>query len=378
MKNEISAYFYPRGAGSFEFQLPTRIIFGEGMVRRLGGEIKQLGGIRALIVTSRGMLERQAVKYILADLDRAGITASTYSAAPPEPSVDDVDTCLKFANKVKPDIVIGLGGGSAMDVAKKTAREMAVPKIMIATTAGSGSEVTHNSVLKVDGRKKSFNDIKLAADVAIVDPDLLMTMSAAGMVSSAMDAMAHAMESYGARKGNSIVRALALESYLLTRDNIGLALSGDVEGRRNIAMGSLMAGMALISTGTTLGHALAYPLSDRGISHGLSLAIVLPYLMKINRFDAGHADELKSFRQKYCVIPEIDWNIKEMASEVAADERHLSNNAREVTLQEIAAVYEAIKDESRNAGRLPRPGSAPNKNIDLRRETDEQHHEKVP
>jgi len=357
LKNGISDYFFPGGAGSFEFQLPTRIIFGEGTVRRLGGEIKQLGGSRALIVTSRGMLERQAVKYILADLDRAGITASTYSAAPPEPSVDDVDTCLKFANKVKPDIVIGLGGGSAMDVAKKTAREMAVPKIMIATTAGSGSEVTHNSVLKVDGRKKSFNDINLAADVAIVDPDLLMTMSAAGMVSSAMDAMAHAMESYGARKGNSIVRTLALESYLLTRDNIGLALAGDVVGRRNIAMGSLMAGMALISTGTTLGHALAYPLSDRGISHGLSLAIVLPYLMKINHFDAGHADELKSFRQKYCVIPEIDWNIKEMAAEVAADERHLSNNARDVTLREIEGVYSAIMDECRNAGRTLRPGN---------------------
>ncbi len=123
----------------------------------------------------------------------------------------------------------------------------------------------------------------------------------------------------------------------------------DTEGRRNIAMGSLMAGMALISTGTTLGHALAYPLSDRGISHGLSLAIVLPYLMKINRFDAGHADELKSFRQKYCVIPEVRWDIMEMAAEVAADERRLSNNAREVTLQEIAAVYEAIRDEKRNA-----------------------------
>ena len=357
MKNDSSNYYFPASATSFEFQLPTKIVFGEGMVRKLAGEIKRLDGSRALIVTSSGMPERKTTQEILSDLDRAGITASIYSSAPPEPSVDDVDKCIKYASEVKPDIVIGIGGGSAMDVAKKTAREMAVPKIMIATTAGSGSEVTHNSVLKVDGRKKSFNDINLAADVAIVDPDLLTTMSAAGMVSSAMDAMAHAMESYGARKGNSIVRALALDSYLLTRDNIGLALSGDAEGRRNIAMGSLMAGMALISTGTTLGHALAYPLSDRGISHGMSLAIVLPYLMKINRFDAGHADELKSFRQKYCVIPGIRWDIKQMAAEVAADERHLSNNAREVTLQEIAAVYAAIKDESHNAGRTLRPGN---------------------
>jgi alcohol dehydrogenase class IV len=346
LKIDTSDYFFPGNAGSFDFQLPTKIVFGEATVRRLGDEVKRLCGSKVLIVTSSSMPERQAVRDILADLDRAAITANIYSSAMPEPSVEDVATCLKFANKIGPDLVIGLGGGSAMDVAKKIAVEIGVPKIMIPTTAGSGSEVTHNAVLKVGGRKKSFNDIKLAADVAIVDPDLLTTMSASGMVSSAMDAMAHAVESYGARKGNSMVRALALEAYLLSRDNISRALEGDTEGKRNIAMGSLMAGMALITTGTTLGHALAYPLSDRGVSHGLSLAIVLPYLLEINRFDAGYADELKSFRQKYCVIPEIDWNIKEMAAEVAADERHLSNNAREVTLQQITDIYTRIRDES--------------------------------
>ena len=357
MKSENSDFYFPGGDGSFEFQLPTKIVFGEGVVRKLGGEIKRLGRNRALIVTSSGMPKRQAVKDILAGLVREGITSNVFSSTPPEPSFDDVDKCLKFAGEVKPDIVIGMGGGSAMDVAKKTGIEMGVPKIMVATTAGSGSEVTHTFVLTVDGRKKSFNDIRFAADVAIIDPDLLKTMSSAGMVSSAMDAMAHAMESYGARKGNDMVRALALESYLLTRDNIGPALSGDAKGRRNIALGALMAGMALIGTGTTLGHALSYPLSNRGISHGLSVAIVLPYLMKINRFDADHADELKSLRRKYCVIPEIDWDIKEMAAEVAADERHLSNNARDVTLKEIAGIYLAIKGENSNAGRSLRPGN---------------------
>ena len=350
MKNEIPNYYFPGDAGSFDFQLPTKIIFGEGTVGRLGSEIKQLRGSRALIITSSGMPGRQSTKDIISDLNRAGIAADIYASAPPEPSVDDVDKSFKFANKIKPDILIGLGGGSAMDVAKKVAVEIKVPKIMIATTAGSGSEVTHNSVLKVDGRKQSFTNIKLAADVAIVDPDLLITMSATGMVSSAMDAMAHAVESYGSRKGNAITRALALKAYVLTKNNISPALSGDAEGRRNIAMGSLMAGMALTGTGTTLGHALAYPLSDRGISHGLSLAIILPYLLELNRFDAGYADELKSFRQGYCVIPEITWNIMEMAREVDADDRHLSNNAREVTLQQIAEVYSAIRDESHNTG----------------------------
>ena len=348
MKGEIPRYLHPADAGSFDFLMPTRIIFGEGTVRKLADEIKQLGGSRALIVTSAGMSERRLIKDILNDLSQAGITSRVFSSAPPEPSVDDVDKCLKFAKEAKPDIVAGIGGGSAMDVAKKIAVEINVPKIMITTTAGSGSEVTHNSVLKVGGRKKSFNDHSIWADVAIVDPDLLITMPTAGMANSAMDAMSHAVESYGSRKGNSITRALALEAYLLTRNNIRRALSGSAEGRRNIAMGSLMAGMALSNTGTTLGHALANPLSNLGIPHGQALALVLPYLLELNRFDAGYAGELKSFRRKNCVIPETPWDIAEMAAEVAADERHLVNNPRDVTLQEISDVYTGIRQEGCN------------------------------
>jgi len=339
-------YFYVAGAGGFDFQLSTKIIFGEGTVGRLSSEVKQRGRSKVLIVTSRGMSERQSLKDILADLSAAGMTVNIFSSTPPEPSVEDVNKCLEFAKRVKPDLVVGIGGGSAMDVAKKTSREIGAPKIMIPTTAGSGSEVTYNSVLMVEGRKKSFSDIKLAADLAIVDPDLLTTMPASVMVCSAMDAMAHAVESYGARKGNNITRALALEAYLLSRDNISSALTGDAVGRRNIATGSLMAGIALTGTGTTLGHALAYPLPNRGMTHGQSLAVVLPYLLKINRFDADHADELKSFRRMYCPIPEIAWDIPAMAAEVAVDERHMANNPLEVTLQEIIAIYSYIQKEA--------------------------------
>jgi alcohol dehydrogenase len=345
---DSSKYYYAAGAVSFDFQLSTRIIFGEGAVRRLSEEIKGLGKGRVLIVTSKGMSQRKPMKDILSDLDRAGIAVDIFASTPPEPSVEDAAKCLEFAKKVKPELVAGIGGGSAMDVAKKTALETGVPKIMIPTTAGSGSEVTFNSVLLVGGLKKSFSDVRLAADAAIVDPDLLTTLPPAVMVCSAMDAMAHAVESYGARKGNNITRALALEAYLLTRDNVGRALSGDAEGRRGIALGSLMAGMALTGTGTTLGHALAYPLSNRGMTHGQSLAAVLPHLLKINRFDADHADILKSLRRKYCSLPRITWDIPAMAEEVAADQRHLANNPVDVTLQQLVDLYTVLRGESRN------------------------------
>ncbi len=343
MTIDTSRYFFATGTTDFEFQLPTRIIFGEGTVRRLSGEIKGRGGSNVLIVTSEGMPRRTALKDVISNLEKEGVAVSIFSSTPPEPSVADSDRCLEFARQAKPDLVVGIGGGSAMDVAKKVAVEIGVPKIMIPTTAGSGSEVTFNSVLLVQGLKKSFSDTRLAADAAIVDPDLLKTMPPAIMVCSAMDAMSHAVESYGARKGNDITRALALEAYLLTRDNVERALSGEAEGRRKIATGSLMAGMALTRTGTTLGHALAYPLSNRGMTHGQSLAAVLPYLLKINRFDADHADRLKSVRRKYCSLPQIAWDIPAMAAEVAADERHLANNPVDVTLHDIIDIYENIQ-----------------------------------
>jgi len=343
---DTSSYIYAAGTGSFEFRLPTRIIFGEGTVRRLSGEIKGLGGSSALIVTSEGMPQRPLMKEVISDLEQEGINVRVFSSIPPEPRVEDADRCLEFARQVKPDIVAGIGGGSAMDVAKKTALELGIPKIMIPTTAGSGSEVTFNSVLLVQGLKKSFSDPGLAADAAIVDPDLLKTMPAAIMVCSAMDAMSHAVESYGARKGNEITRSLALKAYLLSRDNIRQALSGQADGRRNIALGSLMAGMALTGTGTTLGHALAYPLSNRGMTHGQSLAAVLPYLLKINRFDSDHAIELRNLRRTHCNLPRIAWDIPAMAAEVAADERHLANNPKEVTLQEIINIYTSIQNEA--------------------------------
>lgn len=346
MKNEISDYFHPACNTSFDFTLRTRIIFGEGTISRLAGEVQQLGKRKVLIVTSKNMPERQAMKEITSNLNQFGIDFQIFPSAPAEPSLDDVNTCLKFATELNPDLVVGLGGGSVMDVAKKIGTEMMVPKIMMPTTAGSGSEVTYNLVIKVDGRKKSFSDPKIAAEIAIVDPHLLATLSPAATVCPAMDAMAHAVESYGSRKGNNIVRALALEAYLLIKKNINSALSGEAEGRRNISLGSLMAGMALANIGTTLGHALANPMSNQGMPHGQALALVLPYLLELNKFDAGYAKELKAFRIKYCAAPGTDWNIPEMAAEVAADERHLSNNARSVTLQQITDVYTAIRNES--------------------------------
>ena len=119
-----SSYFFQPGAGSFDFALPTRIIFGEGTVGRLASEVKKLGGSRVLVITSAGMPGRQSFKELISTLQQAGIEYGVFTAITPDPSIEDVEACLKAAKSIKPDCVAGFGGGSALDVAKKVAMKI--------------------------------------------------------------------------------------------------------------------------------------------------------------------------------------------------------------------------------------------------------------
>jgi alcohol dehydrogenase class IV len=233
-----------------------------------------------------------------------------------------------------------------MDVAKKAAADLALPKIMVPTTAGTGSEVTHESVLKVDGKKKAFVEAGLTADVAVVDPNLCQTMSKRLATSSAMDALAHAVECSESRKSNPIAKTLALEAYNLIKDNLMQAVKGDTQAMVNLSLGSLMAGMAFGNSGTGLGHALSYPLSNRGIPHGEAVATVLPYAIEFNGSDPAFARKLIKFMR----IIELRWNprwdTEEMAAEVMEDKRHLENNPVAATFADVLGIFEKIKNES--------------------------------
>jgi alcohol dehydrogenase class IV len=240
-----------------------------------------------------------------------------------------------------------------MDVAKKAAADLSLPKMMVPTTAGTGSEVTHESVLKVDGRKKAFVDPKLTPDVAIVDPDLSRTMSKRVAASSGMDALAHAVECCESRRSNPLSRTLAQAAYDLIKENLQQAVAGDGGAMDSLSLGSLMAGMAFANAGTTLGHALSYPLSNRGVPHGEAVAMVLPHALEFNRSDFALAERL---RELVIVIePAWDpgWDIKEMAGEVMADERHLSNNRVQVTFGDVLGMFEKMRREFRLLGQAP-------------------------
>jgi alcohol dehydrogenase len=331
---------------SFSFILPQKVIFGSGSIELTGEEAKRLGGRTVLIVTSPGMEHRPHLKQTADSLKKHKLRYDVFSEVAPEPPIEDVYRCVAFAQEKRLNLLVGLGGGSVMDVAKKAAADLSLPKIMLPTTAGTGSEVTHESVLKVDGKKKAFVEASLTADVAIVDPDLCQTMSKRLTASSAMDALAHAVECSESRKSNPMAKTLALEAYNLIKGNLMQAVKGDTQAMVNLSLGSLMAGMAFGNSGTTLGHALSYPLSNRGVPHGEAVAMVLPYAIEFNGSDPAFARKLIRFVRTIELRWHPGWDAREMAAEVMEDKRHLINNPVEVTFADVLGIFEKMKNES--------------------------------
>jgi len=331
---------------SFSLILPQKVIFGSGSIESIGGEAKRLGGRKVLIVTSPGMVRRAHLKQATDSLKKHKLRFDVFSEVTPEPPIDDVYRCISFARKKGSDLLIGLGGGSVMDVAKKAAADLALPKIMVPTTAGTGSEVTHESVLKVDGKKKAFVEAGLTADVAIVDPNLCRTVSKRLVTSSAMDALAHAVECYESKRSNPIAKTLAFEAFNLIKDNLMKAVKGNTQAMVNLSLGSLIAGMAFGNSGTTLGHALSYPLSNRGISHGEAVATVLPYALEFNGSDPAFAKNLRRLVRTIEFRWDQTWDADEMAAEVMEDTRHLVNNPVEVAFEDVLGIFEKIRKES--------------------------------
>jgi len=331
---------------NFTLCLPEKIIFGSGSISQLDSEVIRLGGNKALIVTSPGMAQRAAFLQIKDNLHSRGLDSAVFTGVDPEPPMENALSCAKLAGDTDCNVVLGLGGGSVMDVTKKAAADSGLPRILIPTTAGSGSEVTHESVLKTGGRKQAIVDAGLLPDVAIVDPDISSTMPPQLTAFSGIDALAHAIECYESKKSNPMVKALALRAYELIRDNLKAAIENLPEARVNMALGSLMAGMAFGNSGTALGHAVSYALSNRGVPHGQAVAMALPGVLEFNRTDGVLVQTLKEIVSLAGSRWDSGWDISEMTNEVMADRRHLANNPRDVTAKDVRRIFEQIAADS--------------------------------
>lgn len=293
----------------FSISRLPRIEFGSGALARLPAIARRYGR-RALLVTGGGSLKASPVWARITDGLRKEGLSWLHLTIPGEPSPYMVDEAVRALRAENLDVVIGIGGGSALDAAKAIAGLLrpgnsvmdhlegvgpelpyagpATPFIAVPTTAGTGSEATRNAVLSVqgvDGFKKSFRDEKLVAEVALVDPDLLATCPPAVIAANGMDAFTQLLESYVSSRASPLTDSLAWGGMTAVRDGL-LPLftdAGDAAARARMAYAALVSGITLAQVGLGSVHGLASPLGAFfPIPHGVACGTLLTEATRVN------------------------------------------------------------------------------------------------
>ncbi len=282
-----------------------RVIAGAGSIEAIGGIAAEHGADSVLIVTDRGVRNAGLVERPREILESSGIPVEVIDDTPPEPEVAHVERIFARAKGTGARMVVGIGGGSAMDVAKIVSvmltndvslRQLlagagigrrGLPTLMVPTTAGTGSEVTQNAIVLVpeEESKVGIVDAKLVPDAVILDPALTLGLPPAITASTGMDALTHAIECYSSKKANPFSDTYALRAISLISGAIRRAFRDgrDMDARHDMLLGAMYGGLCIATSGTTAVHALAYPLGGKyRIPHGLSNAILLPHVMEFN------------------------------------------------------------------------------------------------
>ncbi|MCK9362501.1 MAG: iron-containing alcohol dehydrogenase [Syntrophales bacterium] len=290
---------------TFSFTGAQRIVFGRGSFAGLPVNLAELKITRPLVVLDGSLAAIGFGEKIDELLKKAGMEFVLYDKALPEPPLELADDGAKLALRKKCDGVIGIGGGSAMDLAKAISVIAAnkgkavdylglnkvpgpgLPKIMVPTTAGTGSEVTFTAVFirKKLNKKEGMNSPYLYPELALLDPELTLSLPAQATATTGIDALCHAIESYTSINASPISEMFSLEAIRLISDNIRTAVhdGSNIEAREAMLLGSLYAGYGLANAGVTAVHSLSYPLGGRyGVSHGLANTIILPKVLAFN------------------------------------------------------------------------------------------------
>ena len=307
----------------YTIKQPNYIIFGKNSVDSF--EFKE----NSLVITSKGAKKRNW-------LDKLKIKDYyLFDQIESNPSMDNVDEIISEINQSNISQVIGLGGGSSLDVAKFVAHKIKKFKILIPTTFGSGSEVTRISVLKVNGKKKSFHDDQLFANVAIVDPNFLGDSSEMIIKNSAIDAIAQCTEAFDSKISNTYTKFFCKKAFDILENAIL------EEKHDDLALGSLYSGLGFGNSSTTLGHALSYVYSNEGISHGHALAYTTMVAHKFN--DSIFFDRFREIVRKLKFEPiNLKLNLETAADLILTDRKHLDNNPKIVSKDDIILLLDEI------------------------------------
>lgn len=289
----------------FSFTGAKKIVFGNGSFGQLPDHIKTLNKKKPLIVLDKNISKSGFEDKVSTVFRGSKIDYVIFDKVEAEPPLELADEGADIAIKEKCDVVVGIGGGSAMDVAKAVSVVAAnngkakdylglgkvpgpgLPKIMIPTTAGTGSEVTFTSVfIRKDLKKKEgMNSPYLYPELALLDPELTLSVPPSVTAATGIDALCHAIESYTSINSSPMSEVFSLEAISLISANIRAAVhnENDIDAREQMLLGSLYAGLGLANAGVTAVHSLSYPLGGRyGISHGVANTVLLVPVMEFN------------------------------------------------------------------------------------------------
>jgi len=289
----------------FQFLCKPEVIYGPNSISYLPSIIKSINCKNLLIVVDKNFSKTEFFQDVIKNLKKENINFFIFDKIEKEPTTEIGDECGNFARINKCDCVCGIGGGSVLDTAKAASillknegfirdyqglnkvKKPGVPKIMIPTTAGTGSEVTFTAVfIRKDVKKKGgINSPFLYPEYAILDPVLTISLPPNITASTGIDALSHAIESYISRKSNFLTESISLTAIKLIWNNIYTAyISGeDLSAREKMLYGSFLAGVSLANAGVTAVHSMSYPLGGKfGISHGIGNAILLPYVLEFD------------------------------------------------------------------------------------------------
>ncbi len=290
---------------SFQLVATPHIIFGSGAIEQAGQWSARLGS-KALLVTGRSSLRRSGwLDEIVSNLSDHGVAATVFEGAEPEPSVNMVQAGCEMLWEADCDLVIAVGGGSSLDVGKaigalagesgeaaeyqrgRQITELGVPIIAVPTTSGTGSEVTPNAVLidQERGVKASLRGQGLIPHVAIVDPQLTLTLPPAATAFAGIDAFTQALEGFTSTGANLVTDKFAAEALVHLAGAIRTAYSDgeDLAAREHMSLGSLLAGIGFASSRLGLVHGLAHPVGiASGQPHGRVCGLLLPHVIDFN------------------------------------------------------------------------------------------------
>jgi alcohol dehydrogenase class IV len=287
------------------FQTTPRIVFGAGAVERLAGEAKRLSPNRILIVTDPGIVQAGIAERIESILENAGLKISRFDKVEPDPKIEIALDAADALESSEADLIIGIGGGSSLDIAKVSAVLAAnggdisdlfgvdvIPKpgkptILVPTTAGTGSEVTPIAILsdETEKLKKGIVSPYLYPNVALLDPELTLKLPPAVTAASGMDALIHAVEAFTSKNATPFTDLFAKQAITQIHENLRTAFAdGDnLAARSAMLEGSMIAGFAFANAGVTAVHAFAYPIgAEFHIPHGVANSIMLVPVMEFN------------------------------------------------------------------------------------------------